>query len=133
MTAVALPVVGLHHVKIPVGDLPSTREWFESLLGLEVEIEFRDDDGTVRGVAYLPIGGLRIALREDPFRASVLAGWDPLALAVPSRADLDIVAAHLDGHGVEHGPVVRATLGWLLSADAPGGLQLRFYTDERHD
>ena len=44
MTA-TLPVTGLHHVKIPVAELARTREWYESLLGLQVEIEFPDDDG----------------------------------------------------------------------------------------
>jgi catechol 2,3-dioxygenase-like lactoylglutathione lyase family enzyme len=128
-----LPVVGLHHAKIPVSDLPRSRDWFESLLGLQTEIEFRDDDGTIRGVAYLPLGGFRLALREDPTRATALTGWDPLALAVPSRGDLDTIAAELDARRIEHGPVIRATLGWLLSAEAPDGLQLRFYTDERHE
>ena len=126
-------MTGLHHVKIPVADLVSTRDWYESLLGLQVEIEFKDDDGTVRGVAYQPLGDLRMAFREDPERAAALNGWDPLALAVATRADLDTVAAELDARGIEHGPVITATLGWLLSATGPGGLQLRFYTDERHD
>jgi catechol 2,3-dioxygenase-like lactoylglutathione lyase family enzyme len=132
MTTV-LPVIGLHHAKIPVSDLARSREWFESLLGLQTDIEFRDDDGTVRGVAYLPVGGFRIALREDPARAVALAGWDPLALAVPTRSDLDTIVAELDARGIEHSPVIQATLGWLLSAEAPGGLQVRFYTERRHD
>jgi catechol 2,3-dioxygenase-like lactoylglutathione lyase family enzyme len=132
MTTV-MPVVGLHHAKLPVGDLVRSRAWFEALLGLQPEIEFRDDDGTIRGVAYRPVGGLRIALREDPRRAAALAGWDPLALAVPTRDDLNTVAAELDARGIDHSPVIRATLGWLLSAEGPDRLQLRFYTAERHD
>jgi catechol 2,3-dioxygenase-like lactoylglutathione lyase family enzyme len=132
MTAV-LPVIGLHHAKIPVSDLARSREWFETLLGLQTEIEFRDDDGTVRGVAYLPVGGFRMALREDPARADALVGWDPLALAVATRSDLDTIVAALDARGIEHGSIIRATLGWLLSAEAPGGLQVRFYTEQRHD
>lgn len=132
MTAV-LPVIGLHHAKIPVADLAQSREWFESLLALQAELEFRDDEGIVRGVAYLPVGGFRIALREDPTRAEALAGWDPLALAVATRSDLDTIAAALDARGIEHGPIIQATLGWLLSAEAPGGLQVRFYTEQRHD
>jgi catechol 2,3-dioxygenase-like lactoylglutathione lyase family enzyme len=126
-------VTGLHHAKLPVIDLARSREWFEALIGLEVELEFRDDDGTVRGVAYRPVGGFRLALREDPVRASALAGWDPIALAVPSRDDLAGIAAELDARGIAHGPVIQATLGWLLSAEAPGGLQVRFYTEQRHD
>jgi hypothetical protein len=72
-------------------------------------------------------------LREDPARADALAGWDPLALAVRTRDDLDGIAAELDARGIAHGPVIQATLGWLLSAEAPGGLQVRFYTEQRHD
>lgn len=78
-------------------------------------------------------GGFRLALREDPKRASALEGWDPLALAVATRNDLEAVAAALDERGVRHGRVIRATLGWLLSAEAPDGLQVRFYTEERHE
>ena len=129
----ALPIIGLHHAKIPVSDLARSREWFESLLGLQAELEFRDDDGTVRGVAYLPIGGFRLALREDPTRADALTGWDPVALAVSTRDDLDTIAVELDARGIEHGPIIEATIGWLLSAEAPGGLQVRFYTEQRHD
>lgn len=132
MTA-ALPVIGLHHAKLPVGDLRRSREWFESLLGLQTELEFRDDDGTVRGVAYMPIAGLRLALREDPERAAALAGWDPLALAVATRDDLDIITAELDRRGIDHSEVIRASLGWLLSVDGPDQIQLRFYTEQRHE
>lgn len=131
--APVLPITGLHHAKIPVSELAPSRAWFESLLGLEVEIEFRDEAGTVRGVAYRPVGGFQLALREDPERAAALAGWDPLALAVATRRDLDTIAGELDSRGIPHGPVIEATLGWLLSAEAPGGMQLRFYTQERHD
>jgi catechol 2,3-dioxygenase-like lactoylglutathione lyase family enzyme len=128
----SLPVSGLHHLKIPVHDLARSREWYEQLLGLNVQLEFRDDDGTVRGVAYEPVGGVRLALREDPDRAAALKGFDPVALAVETRADLDDVVAELDRRGVEHGPVVQATLGWLLAVTSPDELQLRFYTEERH-
>lgn len=128
-----VPVVGLHHAKLPVSDLRRARAWFEPLLGLEPQIEFSDDAGAVVGVAYLPIGGFQLALREDPARAAALAGWDPLALAVATRTDLDTVAAGLEERNIDHGPVIRATLGWLLSAEGPDGLQVRFYTEERHD
>ncbi len=133
MSGEPLPVVGLHHVKLPMPDLARSRAWYETLLRLEVEIEFPDAEGIVRGVAYQPLAGLRIALREEPARAAALAGWDPIALAVESRADLDTVARRLDELGIEHGPVVQATLGWLIVAEAPDQQQLRFYTLERHD
>jgi catechol 2,3-dioxygenase-like lactoylglutathione lyase family enzyme len=49
-------ILGLHHVKVPVSDLPRSRDWHERLLGVRLAVEFRDDDGAVRGVAYEPIG-----------------------------------------------------------------------------
>jgi hypothetical protein len=52
---------------------------------------------------------------------------------VATRADLDLIVTELDARGIDHGPIIQATLGWLLSAEAPGGLQVRFYTEERHD
>ena len=42
------------------------------------------------------------------------------------------MSAHLDHLGVAHGPVITATLGWLLSAADPDGIDLRFYTAEQH-
>ncbi|MBV9830477.1 MAG: VOC family protein [Marmoricola sp.] len=126
-----LPIAGLHHVKLPVVDLTASREWWEALLGLTVEIEFCDADGTVRGVAYEPVGGLRLALRKDPTRAEALAGFDSVALGVETRADLEEVIARLDEMGTPHGPVIAATIGWLLAATGPNNQQLRFYTFER--
>ena len=127
-----LPVVGLHHVKLPVADLAAARAFLEPLLGLSVELTFPDNAGGVAGVVYEPIGGLCLALRQEPVRARALAGWNVVALAVATRADLDSVAAGLDSRGVDHGPVVGASLGWILTATGPDGLELRFYTHERH-
>jgi catechol-2,3-dioxygenase len=124
--------LGVHHVKVPVTDLGRSRAWYESVFGIEMMIEFADDDGTVRGVAYAPINQLTLSLREDPERAAALAGFDSWAVLVDSRADLDAWAAHLDRLGIEHGPVLTATLGWLLACTDPDGIGVRFYTAERH-
>ena len=56
-------------------------------------------------------------------RAQALAGFDPLAVLVATRADLDDIAAHLDHLGIPHGPVTTATLGWLLSTTNPNGVR----------
>jgi Glyoxalase/Bleomycin resistance protein/Dioxygenase superfamily len=69
--------LGVHHVKVPVTDLGRSRAWYESVFGIEMMIEFPDDDGTVRGVAYAPINQLTLSLREDPERAAALAGFHP--------------------------------------------------------
>jgi catechol 2,3-dioxygenase-like lactoylglutathione lyase family enzyme len=126
-------VTGTHHVKVPVSDLARSAEWYERVLGVERRLEFTDDDGTVRGIAYQPLGDFSLALREDPERARALAGFDPFAALVPTRADLEDLVAHLDRLGVGHGPIVTATIGWLLAVPDPDGIEVRFYTAERHE
>lgn len=125
-------VRGVHHVKIPVSDLARSRAWYEQLLELTVELEFRDDDGAVRGVVYQDLHGFTLALREDPARAAALAGFNPVAALVEGPHDLYAAADRLSSGGIPHSGVVRATLGWMLSVPDPDGIELRFYTRSRH-
>jgi catechol 2,3-dioxygenase-like lactoylglutathione lyase family enzyme len=125
-------VQGVHHVKVPVTDLTRSRSWYESVLPLTPQLEFPDEAGTVRGVVFAAPGGLTLSLREDAPRARALAGFNPFAVLVSTRADLDEVGRHLDGIGLKHGPVVTATLGWLLTVPDPDGIILSFYTAEQH-
>ncbi|MBV8979320.1 MAG: hypothetical protein JO086_00290 [Acidimicrobiia bacterium] len=37
-----------------------------------------------------------------------------------------------DELNVEHSPVIEATVGWMMSFKDPDGLELRFYTADRH-
>jgi catechol 2,3-dioxygenase-like lactoylglutathione lyase family enzyme len=80
---------GFHHVKLPVADVGRSREWYERVLGLELSREFVED-GVLMGVALRsPDGSVQIAARHDPARAAALAGFDPIALGVPTPADLE--------------------------------------------
>ena len=83
-------VSGVHHVKLAVSDLATSRAWYESVLGLRIAKEFADDDGVVRGVAgaLLDSDGatmLSVALRQNPEVAAGAAGFDPLSLLVPDQ------------------------------------------------
>jgi catechol 2,3-dioxygenase-like lactoylglutathione lyase family enzyme len=127
-----IAVSGVHHVKVPVTELARSRSWYAEVLSLAVELEFRDDDGTVRGVAFERRNGLTLCLREDLSRARALAGFDPYAVLVPTRRELDDVLDRLDDLGVAHSPVITASLGWLVRVTDPDGIQLRFYTQETH-
>jgi catechol 2,3-dioxygenase-like lactoylglutathione lyase family enzyme len=122
-------ILGLHHIKIPVSDLRACREWYEQVFELEVLTEFRDDeDGIVRGVVYRSKGDLVLSLRENPSAAKGLAGFDPFAIMLRSRDDIDFWADRLDVLGVDHSPIIEAAIGNILMFDDPDGLQLRFYT-----
>jgi catechol 2,3-dioxygenase-like lactoylglutathione lyase family enzyme len=125
-------LVGIHHVKFPVTDLARSRAWYEELFGLTPEMEFPDDDGVVRGVAYEPTAGVAIALRENPAAARGIAGFDPVSFAIADRAAADAWVARLDERGIEHSPVIDATVGWLVVFHDPDGTELHLYSVERH-
>lgn len=85
----------IHHVKIPVSDVRASSEWYLRVLGLEVAIEFTED-GELRGVALkAPDGTTQIAFRYDPTRAAALAGFDLVALGVPTRDGVHAWVDHL--------------------------------------
>lgn len=120
---------GIHHVKLPVRDLQRSLEWYESRLGYRTAIEFVEY-GELKGVSMRhPNGGPELALRHDPERAEVAAGFDYFAIGVPSREAIDLLAAHLDEFGESHADVLLATIGWILPGlHDPDGHELRFYT-----
>jgi catechol 2,3-dioxygenase-like lactoylglutathione lyase family enzyme len=122
---------GLHHIKIPVTDLARSRAWYERVLGFEVEYEFPDaEDGVVRGVAgSVPgLGRTGFALRENPEVARGLAGYDAFAFGIEDEAAAKAWVAKLDSLGVEHGPIIEATIGWIVSFHDPDGLEIRMYS-----
>jgi catechol 2,3-dioxygenase-like lactoylglutathione lyase family enzyme len=122
---------GFHHVKLPVGDVERSRSWYESMLGLHVEIEFTED-GVVRGVALADsTGSIRLALRHDPARAKALAGFDLIALAVPTRDAVQAWRRRLDELGQPHGGVVTGHNGGsvLIGLHDPDGIEIRLYAD----
>jgi catechol 2,3-dioxygenase-like lactoylglutathione lyase family enzyme len=125
-------ILGVHHIKIPVTDLVRSRAWYERVFDLEPFIEWPDDEGVVRGVSYRSKGDLALALREHPESARGFAGFDPFAMMLRGRSDVDHWATRLDELGVVHEPVLTIPIGYMLAFDDPDGLQLRFYTLDEH-
>ena len=123
-------LAGLHHVKLPVSDLRRSVEWYRRVLDLVVEYEFPDEDGVVRGVAgRVPgLGDCGFALRENPESARGFRGFDPLCFGIADQAAAQAWAAKLDDLGIEHSPVIEATIGWIVSCHDPDGTEIRFYS-----
>lgn len=120
---------GFHHVKLPVADLARSRDWYTSVLGLHVEIEFMED-GVPQGISLADPGGtLPLALRLDPVRAAALAGFDPIALQVPGRDAVEAWRARLDDLGRPHGGIITGHKGGsvLIGLHDPDGIEVRLY------
>ncbi|MFI6602338.1 VOC family protein [Nonomuraea sp. NPDC050536] len=124
---------GVHHLKLPVSDLERSLAWYQSRLGYEIGIEFTEQ-GVLMGCALdHPRGGPVLALRLDPDRAKVAAGFDYFAIGVPDKPAIDALAEHLTSLGEEHAGVHLATIGWILpNLHDPDGHEVRFYTTAQH-
>src|SRR5258708_12347221 len=119
-------LAGIHHVKIPVTGLARSLRWYRRLFGLRPTLAFPDADGVVCGFAG-EIPGLKpttVAFRVNQAAVEGSRGFDPVSFAVESRDDLRRWVAHLDSLGVNHSPIVEASIGWLLVFDDPDPLPL---------
>lgn len=127
-------LAGVHHVKIPVSDLARAQRWYEQVFGLTVEMEFPDQDGVVRGLSgRMPgLGEVMVAMREAPEVARGISEFDPVGFAVHDRAAIEAWAGWLDDLGIDHSPVIDASIGWLLVFNDPDGLEHHLYSWEPH-
>jgi catechol 2,3-dioxygenase-like lactoylglutathione lyase family enzyme len=124
-------IKGFHHVKLPVTDVARSRDWYRRVLGFEVTLEFVED-GTLMGLALSdPGGSAQLAIRRDPARGAALAGFDPIAPAVPSRADVQAWRQRLDELGEPHGGIITGHRGGsvLVGLHDPDGIEIRLYAD----
>lgn len=134
MNITATPTVdGVKVVKLPSADLARAVRWYVEVFGAEPELEFADDDGVVRGVSFLlPGSPAGLALRHDPAATAGFSGFNPVSWAVADRPDIERWMDHLDAVGVEHSPVIEATVGWLLIFRDPDGIEHHLYTTATH-
>lgn len=132
-----IPAIGgIHHLKLPVGDLAVSLDFYERVFGAQRIPEAdhrRTDDGSLYAhILFIPGLGTLLELRLHPARAKAHAGFDPIILSVPDRSAMASWSDHLDALGVTHSPVITAIQAWLLVIEDPDGHRLRLYTDEKH-
>jgi len=123
---------GVHHVTIPVTDLPASIAWYTTCLVAKhvTRFDHHDQDGLAFAVILqLPGHGPQVQLRIDPAVAGALAGYTPVTFGVADSAELDRWVAHLDAHDIAHSAVTTRRIGDSVDVESPDGLVLRFYTD----
>jgi catechol 2,3-dioxygenase-like lactoylglutathione lyase family enzyme len=123
-------VKGIHHVKLPVHDPARSREWYGRVLGFEQETEMVEQGELIGVVLHDPRSGIRLGLRRAPEQAEALRGFDPLALAVPTRNGLDAWISRLDSEGITHSPVVQGHMGWIVGFHDPDGMAVLLYAHD---
>ena len=122
---------GIHHVKLPVSDVARSREWYRRVLGFEPELDFVEA-GVLMGVSMVDQNrSLRLALRSSPGLAAALRGFDPIALAVTTRSQLEAWACHLETLGEPSDGLATGKVGWVITGlRDPDGIEVRLYTLE---
>lgn len=126
---------GIHHFKVFVNDLDESLDWWQTALGArrrEDEDHHTADGRLFAYVIELPGVLVPIELRLSPVGATKLAGFDPLTLVVADRDALRQLAERWDSHGLEHSPILKGALGWLMVINTSDGLSLRIYTEASH-
>jgi len=121
---------GIHHVKLAVSDIQRSVAWYERVFGFKVTMEFKDDEGIVRGsVGQLPgLDRTLLAFRENKELAAAITGFDPVSFAVADRPDVEAWVAHLDEQGVENSGLRIAAIGYIVFFHDPDGLKLHVYS-----
>jgi catechol 2,3-dioxygenase-like lactoylglutathione lyase family enzyme len=125
---------GIHHLKLPVRDIPASVAWFERALGARriERFDHHGESGALFGViVMLPGVDEPVELRLAPAAAKAVAGYDPVTFGVADRAALDAWIEHFDALGVAHSPVITGTIGDMVEVVTPDGLPLRLYTDPK--
>ena len=129
----ALPLTGIHHLKLPVRDLKRSVAWYERTVGYRRAIEFVEAGQLMSIGMRHPNGGPDLAVRLDPARAEAIAGFDLFSIGVADKATLDALAARLDALGERHAGVHFASIGWILpELHDPDGHEIRFCTMQHH-
>lgn len=123
---IAWPVTGLHHVRLPVSDPWTSKEWYSRVLGF-VPVMDVERETSVVGVVLRHTTGLVIGLHEDTARARALRGFAVLSLAVADRVQLGKWGELLSEAGVPHSPVMEGHLGEYLEIPDPDGILVLFH------
>lgn len=125
-----MPLAGTHHAALSVADLDVSSEWYQRVLGFEVN--FREDSEQRRAVV-LRFPGLRATFGlVQHYEAGAgfsprNVGLDHLAFAVESADELNAWPKRLEEHGVAYSGPVETPFGGMLHFKDPDGIALALF------
>lgn len=128
-TANTLTTGAVHHVTLTVTDLTRSREFYTSLLGFQVALEYGPKLLLSNGhmiLAVAPAPNPDRAISGDRFDENRV-GLDHLSFSVGSRDDLEAAARLFEEHNVPHGEIEDLGAGlrlYVLAFRDPDNIQL---------
>ena len=128
------PVInGMKQVKVPVGDIRRSLDWWQRVYDARQTMEFKNPDGTYNCV-YLEVPGLEheVALEPAPAAVSALRGFNLLVFSVPTLIDLETWLTHLERLGIQHSGIYFGTTGWGTRYRDPDDIEHQLYTQQTH-
>jgi catechol 2,3-dioxygenase-like lactoylglutathione lyase family enzyme len=119
------PLLGIHHVRLPVADLARSYAFFADVLGYERDFDFPGESGWA---LRHPEGGPKLVLWHDPALAAASAGFPWFSIGLPSARTVTDLATELDRRGIRHGGVQPAFVEVKLPfVHDPDGHVIGFY------
>ncbi|MDT5014679.1 MAG: glyoxylase family protein [Mycobacterium sp.] len=130
----AISTSSIAHVRLTVTDIERSRQFYESVFGWPVLLEYpekadaatREALGFLFGGVIYDLGGALIGLRPaatDAFHED-RCGLDHMAFRVASKDEIDSAAAHLDQLGITHEPVKDIGPSYILEFRDPDNIAL---------
>ncbi|MGO9875823.1 MAG: VOC family protein [Acidimicrobiia bacterium] len=115
------PLVGLHHVRLPVSDVSRSSDWYTQVFGFEARMALEEDDRLV-GIVVSHRSGLTLGLHDAPDLARALRGFCPFAFSIGTVDELSRWCSHLDTLGVNRCAPTEGHLGWYVEVPDPDGI-----------
>jgi len=121
------PIVGVHHVRLPVTDVFESRDWYMKVFGFEPILDF-EEEKRVLGVVLEHPCGITLGLHSEPERAVAWRHFAAVAFCVGGYEELKSWCAYLDNIGVQHSSMNESHIGWSTQVADPDAILVQLHT-----